>query len=215
MNQITPMMTAGAFSAGSANPRSFYWLAEDGRVFSGPLEQIVTTDDPGYLQFFGSGNIPTRWPMDVDGNQTEAALQQAIGPVGMFANLAYYAADVRRRKVASSITVNGLLWSTDPLTFGSLNSAYIYTQSNAGATFAWKLLDGSFITLNKADVDALHEASNAFAQNCYKCEDTTLDGIEAGTITTREQVDAAFAAIQSSFTGLTADATKVRHQKRR
>jgi hypothetical protein len=125
--------------------------------------------------------------------------------------LASYTADARRRKQSSDIVVNGQPFATDPITLGSLNSAYIYTQTNAGATFSWKLPDGSFITLAKADVQQLQGAVSSYGQACFACEDETLTGIENGSITTLEQIDAAFAAVSNSFTGLR-DAEELRHR---
>ena len=194
----------------SDNPKNWYWLADDGRVFSSATETIVTADDATYAEWIAAGNVPSAWPRDDAGNQTDAALQDVLTPYGMFANLDYYTANARLEKQSSAITVNGMPFATDAWTIGSLNSAYIYVQAKANSTFSWKLPDGSFITLNKADITALHDAVNGYVQACYVCEDTTLDGIEAGTITDRAPIDAAFAAISSTFTGLSNEATTSR-----
>jgi hypothetical protein len=197
------------------NPFDWYWLADDGRVFASKRQVIVTDADAEYQAWLTAGNHPSDWPRDLAGEQTDAALQDVLRPYNIFVNLAYYTAHARQKRIESDITVNGLPFSTDPLTYGSLNSAFIYTQAKTASTFSWKLPDGSFITLDKTDIAALHDASNRFAQDCYKCEDTTLDGIEAGTITDRAAIDAAFAAIPNTFTGLSEDAQKVRHGPRK
>lgn len=194
------------------NVYSNYWLADDGRVYSSARQVIVDSTDADYVAW---GNDPSHWPRDDAGNQTNEALQEVLRPNNIYVDLAFYAAGARQARLQSDIFVNGIRFSTDPLTFGSLNSAYIYTQSNAGAVFSWKLPDGGFVTLNKADTDALQAAANEFAQACFTCEDTTLDGIEAGTITTREQVDALFAAVSNEFTGLRdAKELKLRHTRK-
>jgi hypothetical protein len=214
MNAMTQAINSFG-GGGAANPRANYWLADDGRVFSGPQEKIVDANDPSYQEFVAKGYTATRWAVDETGAQTDAALQAAVGPQRMFVNLDYYTAHAREVKLASNITVNGLPFATDAYTFMSLNSAYIYTQANTASEFSWKLPDGSFITLNKLDIAALHNASNSYGQACYACEDDTLTKIEAGTIATREQVDAAFAAVSNSFTGaamgMEMSEMKVRH----
>jgi hypothetical protein len=130
--------------------------------------------------------------------------------------LVAYAAEARGTRMASDLVVNGLPWSTDPLTYGSLNSAFIYVQQKTATVFSWKLLDGSFITLDKTDIIALHDAANDFGQNCFACEDATLDKIEAGTITTLEEIDAEFAAVSNVFTGLRdAKELNLRHRPKR
>ena len=189
-----------------------YWKADDGRVFASARQVIVDETDADFIAW---GNDPSPWPRDLDGNQTNEALQEVLRPNGIYVDLAFYAGGARQKRIEGDIVVNGLTFSTDPLTLGSLNSAYIYTQAKTGDTFSWKLPDGSFITLSKADIAALHDAANDFAQNCYQCEDTTLDKIEAGTITTREQVDAEFAAVSNTFTGLrSAKELKLRHKRK-
>jgi len=111
-----------------------------------------------------------------------------------------YAADANIRKQASGIVVNGQPFATDAMTRSSLNSAHIYTQTNAAATFSWKLPDGSFITLDKAGVDQLHACVTEYAQNCWACEDNTKAAIAADTITTLAEIDAAFDAVSNNFT---------------
>jgi hypothetical protein len=127
------------------------------------------------------------------------------------AQLASYAAVARDNRLTSGIIVNGQPFATDAYTYSSLNSAYIFTQAQTGSEFSWKLPDGSFVTLNKADIAALHNASNSFGQQCYACEDTTLTAIEAGTIIDTAAIDAAFAAVSNNFTGMAMSEMKVRH----
>lgn len=163
-------------------------LAEVLENYGSPLPNWLLVADPTFIQ-----PTPTTYSED---------------------QLIAYAADARARKYSGDIVVNGLPFSTDPVTLGSLNSAYIYTQTNAGAMFSWKLPDGTFISLGKADVNALQSAVSAFGQACFVCEDDTITAIEAGTVTDLAAIDAAFAAISNSFTGLSADARKVRHGKK-
>ena len=195
-------------------PLDWYWSAEDGRVYASARQAIIDGTDADYLAWIEAGNTASAWPRDEAGNQTDAMLQGVVQPYGLAVNLVYYTAMVRRQKLQSDITVNGLPFSTDPLTLGSLNSAYIYAQAKPGDVFSWKLPDGSFITLTKDDIAALHDCTNEFAQSCFACEDTTLTGIEARTITDRAAIDAAFASIPSTFTGLSQEARKVRHGAR-
>lgn len=201
-------------TARSYDPHDWYWKADDGRIFASARQMLVTEDDADYVAF-AEVVMPSVWPRDETDAQTDEALQDVLRPYEIAASLPAYAADVRWRTQTGGITVNGLPFATDSLSLGALNSAYIYTQSNTGATFSWKLEDGSFVTLTKADVDALQAAVSEFGQNCYACEDTTLDGIEGGTITTTEEIDAAFAAIPNTFTGVSGQAVKSRRHKRR
>jgi len=189
---------------------NWYWVVagDATSVWSSKRAVSVPADDADYVAWLADG---THQPSHIG---TMEELYQVLAQQYPRGSLHTYCAFVRDKTLNGGVTVNGLPFASDPLTFGSLNSAAIYTVDKTTDTFSWKLPDGSFITLNKADVNALHDALNSFGQACYLCEDNTLTAIEAGTVTTHDQIDAAFAAINSSFTGLTADAQKVRHKRK-
>jgi hypothetical protein len=139
-------------------------------------------------------------------------VQPAVGQYST-ANLYGYSEDKRNITLNAGITVNGLPFATDPLTVGSLNTAYIYTQAKTADTFSWKLPDGSWVTLNKASIAALQNAVSGYGQDCFDCEASTLDAIDAGTITGLAQIDAAFAAVQNTFTSVAGLEVTMRRKK--
>jgi hypothetical protein len=108
----------------------------------------------------------------------------------------------RYTKRNGGIVVNGIPFPSDVLTQGSLNSAFIYTSDAAVDTWAWKLPDGTFITLDTQGVKDLQSAVTLFGQRCFDCEDGLVASIDAGTTTTLTAIDAAFAAVSNTFTGL-------------
>ena len=179
------------------NPSAWYWLADDGRVFSGPLETIVDASDTGYTDWTTVGNVPTPWPRDNAGNQTDAVMQEVLTPWGMFANLTYYAADARYRKASGGVTIGGKPYLTDPVARNTVGSAHDYAVANPGHITDWKLADGTFIQLNEAALAHVLQQMATFVQSCFTCESNTVNGITGGTITTQAQVDAAFAAISN------------------
>lgn len=65
------------------NWRDWYWLAEDGRVYSSKRQLIVTTSDDGYIAWIAAVGGATAWPRDDSGNQTDAALLAVVGPYGL------------------------------------------------------------------------------------------------------------------------------------
>lgn len=180
-----------------------YWLADDGRLYSSAKQLMVSAADAGYVAWTGAGNVASAWPRDLAGEQTIEEMQNLLTPWGLFVDLPHYAESARNKTVVSDITVNGMPFATDPITVGSLNTAFIYTQAKTGETFSWKLPDGTWLTLDKADITALQNAVSAFGQSCFECEAIVIDGITAGTVTTHEQVDAAFAAVPNTFTSAT------------
>jgi hypothetical protein len=59
------------------NIHDWYWLADDGRVFTSARRLTVDESDASYQAFIG-GAMATPWPRDDAGNQTDAALQQVF-----------------------------------------------------------------------------------------------------------------------------------------
>jgi hypothetical protein len=65
------------------NPFDWYWLADDDRVFTSARQLIVDASDADYQSWTGVGNLPTSWPRDDAGNQTNDALQEVLTPYGL------------------------------------------------------------------------------------------------------------------------------------
>jgi hypothetical protein len=182
----------------SYDPKNWYWLADDKRVFDS-ANQIITTDtDTGYVAWVNDGNVATAWPRDGASNQTNAVLQDVLTPYGMFVNLNYYTADARYRKEIGGITVSGVALRTDRMSQSQRDAAHTYLAlATAGTTISWKNADDSFASLNSTQLAAQMQGTASFVQDCFTCEHTTLTSITGGTITTRAQVDNAFAAIST------------------
>jgi hypothetical protein len=176
-----------------------FWLADDGRVF-GSTKQLISDDtDSDYVAWTGLGNLPSPWPRDDAGNQTEDALQDAVGPVGLFVNLKYYTVAARYRKEQSGLTLSsGMPIKTDDRAQAKINGAVIASINDAGFTTQWHAADGSYWPLDQAGVAAMSTELQAYINQCFATAKATTDGIDGGTITTRAEVDAAFGAITST-----------------
>jgi hypothetical protein len=59
------------------NVFDWYWLAEDGRVFSSKRQLVVDESDAAYAEWANYGQ-PTPWPRDDSGSQTDQALQDVF-----------------------------------------------------------------------------------------------------------------------------------------
>lgn len=67
----------------SYNPLNWYWKADDGRVFSSDRNQVIPADDAVYLAWLTAPLLPTRWPEDDSGEQTDAELAKVLAPYGV------------------------------------------------------------------------------------------------------------------------------------
>jgi hypothetical protein len=177
------------------NPFKHYWLADDGRVYSAPLQNIVTTNDPGYVDFTGSGGVAVRWPVDEAGVQTDEALLEALEPHGLSLSpasaLLTYSARKRYEKQTGGIQIGKNTIPTDRETQSIITNAVVYVQINPGTSVKFKHKTG-FMTLNPAELSALDTAVGAHVQDCFDIEFEVAGKITAGTITTLAQIDAAY-----------------------
>lgn len=186
------------------NPYDWYWLADDGRLYGSAKQESATAADPDYVAWTDAGNVATIWPRDDAGNQTDDALQDVLAPYGMFVNLAYYSADARYRRENSGITITSIggaiPFGSDLASRNAVDTAWGYMNSKGTTnSISWKMADGSFITMSTAQVTTLMTDISTFIQYCFETENANLAAINGGTMTTREQIDAAFAAIQTAF----------------
>ena len=60
------------------NGRSWFWLADDGRVYGSAANEVGTADDAAYKAFIRDGSSATLWPRDDEGNQTLASMQDVV-----------------------------------------------------------------------------------------------------------------------------------------
>ena len=60
--------------------QNWYWLADDGRLFSSGAGALVEPTDDAYLSWCEAGGRATAWPRDAAGLQSDAALQEVLTP---------------------------------------------------------------------------------------------------------------------------------------
>ena len=84
-----------------------------------------------------------------------------------------------------------MLIATDRQSQSLINGAYSMASLNSSFTTKWKTENGTFIALNATAITAVAVAVAQHVANCFNAEATICAGIDAGTITTKAQVDAA------------------------
>lgn len=176
-------------------PTDWYWRAADGRIYASRSQTIVAGGDAGYVAFVEAGHVATPWPKDDNGGQTTASLQTALDALGLYVDLAAYAAARRYAMEVAGATISGHGYGTDRESRANYTGAVLAAQLNPSATFNWKTTDGSFVTLDAAGVVAVATGVMAHVQSAFDIERTALAGITASppTITTQAQIDALFA----------------------
>jgi hypothetical protein len=195
--------------------RAHYWIVggDGSQAYSSAINGYVPASDPGFAAYVGPGSI-----------LNEAELWKALASNGvvypdwMFngttfsqptpttytkAQLAAYAADARFRRTIVGIKVTSIssssYFASDTASRNSIDATYAYMIEAPTATVQWKMMDNSFVTLDKPKTTTVMKDMASFAQSCYTCESTTVTSINGGTITTLAQVDSAFAAVSNVF----------------
>lgn len=183
------------------DPFDSYWIADDKRVYGSKRQTIVTDTDPDYVAWVAiEGNYATIWPRDIAGAQTNESLQDVLTQYGLTVDLYAYAAKACGIRQAEGIVLNTTPLPSDRLTQSAVDAAYSYSQTNPAATYTARLPDNSFIVMDATQLAAYAMDLTHFYQACALCESDTCDAIDAGTITDRAQVDAAFDAVSNTFT---------------
>lgn len=172
------------------NPGNWYWVQENGSVFSSAKRKFYAQSNADFKAWLAEGNIPTQYPRDETGNQSEDELAATLLEHGVFIRPKEYAAAKRYTLETGGYVFRGHRIATDRESRVSI-SGMALGASLLGDQFStsWKCADGSFITLDAADALALATEVMAFVSACFGVESEVSAGIASGDITSIEQVD--------------------------
>lgn len=67
----------------SYNPSDWYWLKQDGTIYSSARRQEHDASDAGYEAWVSQGNTPTPYPTDLDGADSEPELAAVLAVYGL------------------------------------------------------------------------------------------------------------------------------------
>jgi hypothetical protein len=107
------------------------------------------------------------------------------------ATLRAYAADARWQREIGGVTVAGVPVQTDRASQAMVNGAVALCDKVPSTVIRFKSAAG-FVDLGAATMTAVAVAVGQHVQSVFATEATVIAGIEAGTITTRAQIDSAF-----------------------
>lgn len=98
--------------------------------------------------------------------------------------------DLRWQKETGGVAFNGKTIATDVTSQTKITGAVVGMQIDPTASINWKTADGSFVTLNAAQVIALGTAVRDHIQACFNREQTLRVAIEgASTLTALAAID--------------------------
>jgi len=124
-------------------------------------------------------------------NPPAQLLEQPLEGEALKTALKAYAAQVRYNKETGGMTVMGATIPTDRETQSKLSGAVLAFQTGAlTGSIDWKSSSG-WLTLDQAAVTGIATPVAAHVQAAFSAEKAVSEAIDAGTITTRADVDAA------------------------
>lgn len=175
-------------------PSDWYWLSTDGRVFSSAQEALIAPEDESFRRWLADGCQPTPWPRDADGAETIAALQEVLQPYGLFVDLKAYARNISWQKRVAGVPIGGLHVASDPDSLTLITGMVSAAQLDPTRSFNFDTAAGPILMTAEQGIAFGVDVLN-FVQSTFDRRAEVLAKIDAGEITTKGDVDAAFADI--------------------
>lgn len=193
------------------NPSDWYWAVGGSttQVYSSARNIYVPVSDEAYVAWVaahGGNAVPISaeaeiWPYVSapprslpDWLFDGTTFAQPTETTFTAAQLKAYAASVRFNKETGGFTFGGKPIVTTRESQGQITAAYNMAVHDSTYTANWKAADGSFTVLDATTIIAMAVAVGNFVSSTFSTEGNVAGQIDAGTITTTAQVDAAFAA---------------------
>jgi hypothetical protein len=185
------------------NPFNWYWLADDGRIFSSLQQAQVPATDQDYTDFC-QVNQPTPWPYDSQGAQTDASLQDVLEQHGtIFANNTYYAAYQRWLAECGGITItgiasapNGMPIKTDDRSKNLVGLAASAALGDSKFTTVWAAADWNTYAMTNAEVISMAEQMYQHIHDAFIAYDNAVGALKRDEIKGRRDIDELFARVR-------------------
>lgn len=70
----------------SYNPLDWYWLRSDEKLYTSARQKLVAATDKAFIAWSEDGTVPTPWPKDASGTESDDELQAVLTPYGLTMN---------------------------------------------------------------------------------------------------------------------------------
>lgn len=132
------------------NPYDWYWLKQDGTVYSSARQRTYAQSNTDYKTWLGVNSMPTPYPKDASGNESDAEMSDVLSPYGIRFS-PESAADAKTR-IKSQVDTDAETERLKYITPG-VGQAMTYTQKADEAT---RYLVSSVIDPKPADYPLLN-----------------------------------------------------------
>lgn len=110
-----------------------------------------------------------------------------------------YVSDQANRQRCSGITVSGIPVGTDALSLAYILGAADKAGNDPAFTSPFVVSPALTVTLNSMQIISIKDAVQAFINGMFVAEAGANAELQAGSLTSRDQVDAIFAAVPKEF----------------
>lgn len=155
--------------------------------------EFLNTDTGEWYPYTVPFNENSEFSNAVQAGLADMDIAPYVPAAATAAELIAHAAQRRWEKEVGGITLSGLVIYTDDRSKIMISGARVAAEADPNFTTQWKGADGSFVTLDAAMIVAISNAVSTHVSNCFALEAQVLAQIEAGTLMTAVEIDAAFA----------------------
>jgi hypothetical protein len=177
------------------NPVDWYWIVADdqSKVWSSARAGYVSANDEAFVLWTAGGNLPTRIASIEELSDVFAA-QYPAGMLTTYANARQWSLATSGRVV--QLGGRALPFKTDPESLALINGkAYRLSMPGSPTTVNWQIGPTEFVPIAASDFTAIAIEIADWVQATFDALPAIFAGIEAGSITTTAQIDAALAAV--------------------
>ena len=191
------------------NPFNHYWIigGSETEVYSSALNTLVPVDNPDYAAWSASrvaSPIPSEDELADVLKQypvvrpwlfnASSFIQPAVGTYSAD-QLKAYSDDARwRKEQAGIVTTAGFPIKTDDRAQAKISGVYSAQLAVPAVVTPWRCADGTVVQLDAAGMQEMNDDLLTHINNCFSISADNYTAIDAGTMTTLEEIDAAFAA---------------------
>lgn len=179
----------------SYNISNWYWVigGDQANVWSSTRAALVPVDDTDYVAWLTTNQPSQIGSMD----ELEGVFAEQYPP----GSLRTYCIYTRWRLESGGMTLmSGMRIKTDDRSKARITNALDAVTANSQFKTMWHAADNTVRELDRGKIQAMSNELNAFVDNAFTISADVLSKIEAGTITTREQVDSAFGIAPAHYT---------------
>lgn len=170
----------------SARAQATYTVEDAGGTRDVEYEAVIDAPDGGLL--IASGEAGVGWLYE------NGVLIAPPAPAPTIEELTAHAADTRWQKETGGITVAGVPVATDDRSKQMIIGARVAADADPDWTTQWVGADGVIYPIDAAAIVAISNAVQAHVNACFATFASVKAAIDAATITTMQEIDAAFAS---------------------